>query len=164
MDDYVSKPVDLEALKAILAHWAQDPSDLGPSPNGSVNNDEPIVSDREPTIDRARLADLRELEAPDGSRLLTVVIGAFVSQGPGRVAALRRAVEAEDRGLLRDVAHALKGASANIGARRLALLCGEVGAAAVMVRPHEWAGLVDAVEEEFKTVKKALAYVSLSLP
>ena len=164
MDDYVSKPVDLEALKAILTHWAQDPSDPGPSPNGSVNIGEPIVSDREPSIDRARLADLRELEAPDGSRLLTVVIGAFVSQGPERVAALRRAVEAEDRDLLRDAAHELKGASANIGARQLALLCGEVGTAAVTVGPHEWSGLVDAVEEEFKTVKKALAYVSLSLP
>jgi CheY-like chemotaxis protein len=162
MDDYVSKPVDLAALEVVLMHWIGDAFDSEPA-DGSGSDDGESATDREPSIDKARLAYLRKLEAPDGSRLLTVLIDTFVSHGADRLTALRRAAETEDHDQLREVAHELKGASANIGARRLARLCGELEKVAVPASSPRWRERVDALKEEYETVKKELAYLALSM-
>jgi two-component system, sensor histidine kinase and response regulator len=160
----VSKPVDLGALEAVLARWVPNATGVAPASDSSVNDDGEIAPDGEPSFDQAMLANLARLEAPDGSRLLTVLIGTFVSQGADRLAALRQAAEAGDRNRLREIAHELRGASANLGARRLARGCGELEQVAIPAGLPQWREQVAAIEEEFENVKKELAYVSLALP
>ena len=134
MDDYISKPVDLEALEKALARWvpeaAGSSSDSEADP-ASDNGSAPVTAGhRESPIDEGRLAHLRQLEGPDGSSLLPSVIDSFVGRSADLLEAIRRAVDTGDADLLRNTAHELKGASANIGANHVATVCGELEVAA----------------------------------
>ena len=134
MDDYISKPVDLEALEKALARWipqaAGSSSDAEPDA-ASDNGWGPVTGgQRESPIDAARLAHLRRLEGPDGSSLLPSVIDSFVARSADLLEAIRRAVDTGDADLLRNTTHELKGASANVGANHVAATCGELEVAA----------------------------------
>ncbi|HWJ53526.1 MAG TPA: response regulator [Propionibacteriaceae bacterium] len=134
MDDYISKPVDLGALEKALARWVTEAVD-----SSSNSETDPVSDDRsapetaghrDPPIDVSRLAHLKRLEGPDGSSLLPLVIDSFVGRSADLLEAASRAVDTGDADLLRSTAHELKGASANIGAKHVATVCGELEVAA----------------------------------
>jgi two-component system sensor histidine kinase/response regulator len=158
MDAYISKPVDLGALEVMLDEWAGAPVeplqavDLHPKANPAVLADEPI--------DHSRLADLRELESPDGSSLLESMIASFISRGVERLGALRRALRAADHKALADAAHELKGSAGTIGAVRVAELCRQLeNSARVGVLPAS--ELVDELEVELGRANRTLLDLNL---
>jgi CheY-like chemotaxis protein len=114
MDDYVSKPLRAEALEAVLARW------VAPS-----NGDEPDALDLE-TLERLRT----ELAGLGRGAGVDPLIRQFLDTMPGRVDAIAAAAERGDSGEIDREAHGLKGASATMGAVRLATVCAALEQAA----------------------------------
>ncbi len=143
MDDYISKPVRLEDLAAALNCWTANRPDragatpapdnsrpakparvetapLGPAhprqtdsaPEESSTQSAPAT----PVLDPDMTERLQELAASLGPSVLTELYEVFQTSAVESIAALRRAVCEQDPAALRNTAHALKGASANIGA------------------------------------------------
>ncbi len=151
MDDYVPKPVEFPALAAVLEKWVgaalppfedvqQDSNRVaeGRADNadltlrlldGIPNEREGDVAemaeqpDEDDVIERDRLADLMELEAPDGSSLLATMVDAYRRRSIERAATLRAAVVSGNRDEVAAAAHELKGAAGTIGASHVAEVC-----------------------------------------
>jgi signal transduction histidine kinase/CheY-like chemotaxis protein/HPt (histidine-containing phosphotransfer) domain-containing protein len=114
MDDYLSKPVKLDQLSAMLDRWiTRNPREDGRDPG-------------EESIDDQVLADLRQLSDTDD--LFPTVIATFLEETPGRLMAMRMGLQREDGKELARIAHQLSGSSGNLGARRMRRLCAELEA------------------------------------
>jgi two-component system, sensor histidine kinase and response regulator len=155
MDDYISKPVRLEDLDAALVRW-------GPSSKGAVPSappaPEPPAADLRGTLalDPAVTARLREL-APNDPSVLQEIYDAFLSSGAEYLAGIRASAEKNDGAGLRETAHAMKGASANIGAHQLAEICRQLEDLGNRGRANEAPGTVERLAQEFARVRSDIA-------
>ncbi|MGD9641605.1 MAG: response regulator [Elusimicrobiales bacterium] len=98
MDAYIPKPVRLELMAETLKRW-------------------------DARLDAFVIAELKDLAGPDNKAFMAELAGTYLKDLPGRLAAIRAAIEARDAEALRQAAHALKGSSGNIGAQRLQKVC-----------------------------------------
>lgn len=80
----------------------------------------------EPIVDPEVVERLRSLGEDEGRPFLVTMIEVFLQEATGHLAALRAAVAARDAQRLWRAAHALRGACGNVGATRLAAICGEL--------------------------------------
>ena len=118
MDDYVSKPVDRERLRATLLRW------LPPAAERAV---EPVES---PEAESAREAaaratfDLRQLTAVvgDDHAVIRRYLDLFASTTTVLLADIGSGVRERERDTVHRLAHTLKGACGNVGAREMAAL------------------------------------------
>jgi PAS domain S-box-containing protein len=144
MDDYLSKPVPREALASTLRKWIATPGTPPPVETASTPSALPASH------------PLRVLEAHAGPRALAEVIDVFLQTIPRRLDDLRQAHARADVDSIRALAHSLKGASAQIGARGMADLCVQIEA---VVRGGE----VTALGELLTALESDYAVVSASL-
>jgi two-component system sensor histidine kinase/response regulator len=109
MDDYISKPVQLADLKAVLGR--NEPKETG------------VAAPTETHLDSEIVAGLRELSAPGEPSVLVEIVELFEESAVSALASLESACDTKNlaRGL--QVAHAFKGSSGNVGASQLAVLC-----------------------------------------
>ncbi len=126
MDDFLSKPVKMEALEAVLAQWVK-PVDLSNREATQLHLEEGTTERSEgpsttSPLDTETFEGLRELSGEDPS-FLVEVIQQFLKDGPRHVAAIRHAVEQEDAEALVKAAHGFKGSCRNMGAQPLGDLC-----------------------------------------
>ncbi len=160
MDDYVSKPVNFEALEVTLARWTGRP-DAGhgsaPAPVPAATTD---VLWSVATLDGTRLADLADLRGADGSSMLDVIVETFLERSTNRLQALRQATSAGDALELSEAAHELKGTSATIGADRVAELCGIFERAARQHGAVPAPAALDRLAVELDRAAEALAQLS----
>ena len=143
MDDYVVKPIDPDALAAVLDRWA--PAD---QPEGGTRARLTLVADGG-HIDAEQIEGLAELRTPDGGSLLTTFIASFTRRADDRLAALRACVARGDDEALALAAHELKGSAATIGAVGVAALCAELedgGCRVLDTRP----GLLEELAAELR--------------
>jgi HPt (histidine-containing phosphotransfer) domain-containing protein len=110
-DDYLTKPVNTTALFAALDRTRKMKRETerteGPGLTPDVGS-EPVME--------VALA----LQRMDGDReLLEEIARLFADEWPKNAAEIEAALNAEDVTLLEGLAHGLKGASANVGAKRL---------------------------------------------
>jgi len=120
MDDYVSKPLDVDRLTAALARYEpaqvprlpalDDRTPASPSPAAGEEREKALVE---------RLHLLRSRLPPDA---FGRICQQFISTMPELIARLRAAVVAEDTDAVLGLAHTLKGAAATFGAARLSTL------------------------------------------
>ena len=89
------------------------------------------------------------------------LIELFLSEAPGRVRGLAAGLEAGDFDEVFALAHALKGASANLWANSLRDLLAELEAAARRSDLESARGLMARVEEEYGAVERFLGEVKL---
>ena len=118
MDDYLAKPLRREDLKAVLARW---------QPVRADSSGERLVSppeERADAVDPAVLTDLRQLD--DTGELVTTLITHFLDETPRLQEQMQAALLRNDATAFADAAHKLKGSSANVGARRMQQLCGDL--------------------------------------
>ena len=127
MDDYLTKPVHLEALIEMLARWL--PAEAGDVHAGGPSIPEPPRPDRVETanepgavevLNRTILERLRALAQATSPALFAQVVDAFLADASVHVAALQDAAARHERERLGRTAHALRGASLNIGATGMA--------------------------------------------
>ena len=110
MDDYLTKPLDFGAVRAVLEHAASNVAAQQPSPAPK-----PKAAPAAAMMDWSRLSELREYDTPEGE-IVKGAIGSFIEQAPAKLQILRTSVGAGDLDALRASAHALKGVAMNIGA------------------------------------------------
>ena len=169
MDDYVSKPIDVEALQGALRRWVrpgavvrrptQPAQPAQPAQPGTSRA--PAVADVPPVLDRSRLADMGALQTSEGSSLLISVVRAFIGRSNDRLVAMRRATTAGNLDDLEAAAHELRGASGTVGAGRVEALCDELELSGREGAPAPRPGLLDELEVELADAADQLtAFVS----
>jgi signal transduction histidine kinase/ligand-binding sensor domain-containing protein/CheY-like chemotaxis protein len=141
MDDYIAKPIRAASLESALKRCRQI----------DMVSDEQTMDASEDDLISDRLSMLRE-EA--GADLVGELIGIYIEDTLPRIAALREAVEQTDANVVREMAHALKGSSANMGASRLAGLCSELEKLGREGRVEGAAALVTRLETEFERTRQ----------
>jgi signal transduction histidine kinase/DNA-binding response OmpR family regulator/HPt (histidine-containing phosphotransfer) domain-containing protein len=116
MDDYISKPIDLPTLEAVVARWLPDTSAAGARSEGA-----PVRwRESDTVLDPGRLAGLAETLGVDGIEELAT---AFSDSAQSSLRKMQAAARAEDEPELRRLAHRLGGAAATVGARRMTAIC-----------------------------------------
>ncbi|MFA5059152.1 MAG: Hpt domain-containing protein [Candidatus Omnitrophota bacterium] len=70
------------------------------------------------------IIDLNEVleRVQDDKELLLELIGIFLGDCPAKLSAMKMAAEKKDFGQIKDLAHSLKGASANISAKKISAI------------------------------------------
>ena len=151
MDDYLSKPVKSNDLAEALKRWTG-----GPAPAGTALEEETEVSSSpEEAVDPNMLDSLRDLSGDDED-LLSELIDLFLGEAPAQLAVLREALERDDATSIKRGAHALKGSSANMGARRMAGILDQLQQAGSSKDLGRAPALFSSLEGEFCRVREAL--------
>ena len=142
MDDYLSKPIEVLALRAVLEKGGR--ADTAPQA-------QPVAC----AIDWRRIDSLKPFDT-DGS-MVSGAIASFLADAPGRIRAIRDAHLAGDADGLAAAAHALKGAAANIGAARVQELSQGIESLAREGRPQDARKAIDGLEKSLAEARAALA-------
>jgi PAS domain S-box-containing protein len=149
MDDYLSKPVEVKTLAAILTQWNQ------PQTKHSTLPAPPPVK-RPATLDKRRLAELRELQIPGGPDVLAGIIEAFLKNATVRLPELQQALRQNHLEKVKELAHMLKGGSGTLGAVQMAELCKQLEAKGYAGDLSQTQALWQALAAEFARVRSAL--------
>lgn len=121
MDDYLSKPVQIEQLQQILRRWI---SDVTP-PLESKPKETVMSQTSTDALDRSVLEKLKFLQ-DDEHDYLGELITTYLQSAPQLLDALRAALANQDAPAAHKAAHTLKGSSASLGATILAAQCKEL--------------------------------------
>ncbi len=158
MDDHLGKPVQLQALIETLERWLPPGARLGVSEFGPQAPTWPVgPAPPAGSLDRATIEKLRTLARATTPGLLAQVLES--TDATTRLAALADAATRNDAVSLRQTAHALRGASLNVGAttmaevsRRIEVVeeAGDLVGAAVLP-------LLAQLEREFQRIKAEIA-------
>ena len=108
------------------------------------------------SLDLIVIANLRKLEAASGRAIIAQLLASFSTVTPSRLAALRAAIATGDAYAINMEAHTLKGSSANMGARRMARLCGDLEMLSQTDDLTHAASILVYIEIEFACVRMAL--------
>ena len=141
MNDYISKPVNVGKLEEIVTKWASLKEEKDPHM--------PAIT---PSLDRAALDAIRELD-PDGrGGFLRELIDTFLSDASSRIEAMNSAIERRDGTTLWQLAHAFKSSSGNLGVIRIEMLSRELEELGQSVDFVNAQIRVDALREELASV------------
>ncbi len=181
MDDYLSKPVMPEDLAEIIDKWAcapaasaaigvqPPPGSAGTNPangtNGAneTNGRKEINQSRDAdrlaaaVVDEAVLAELREYQKPGEADFLTELIGVFKDDLVVRLNQMRAGLNATDGLQVSRAAHALKGASGELGAHRMREICSRLEMSTADGSTATALLMVPELEAEAERVNAALA-------
>jgi PAS domain S-box-containing protein len=130
MDDFLTKPIDRDALAGALRRAAAA-LQTGELPVGDANNltkpaNEGGARAHLPILDPSTIETFRSLRVPGEPDPVAELLDLLLTDLPLRQEAIRSAVARQDVSALKAAAHTLKGSSNNIGGRRLAALCEEL--------------------------------------
>ncbi len=162
MNDYLSKPFTLEQLGALVKRWMTLDVEVKQQAQRAAaaaraSSVEHTRGAHLASLDQKILDGIRALHRDGKEEILPRIVGMYLKNSPKLLEKLQEAASTGNNDLLRNAAHSLKSASANLGASRLAQLCGELealgrdGGVAQAVVP------LGIVEFEFEAVCNALA-------
>ena len=115
MDDFLTKPLEPKKLEQALTSLVLAGVKEDDRTDQDANTDLPL-------LDPARLEALRDMGA-DASRLVERVVASYTSSVDASLENLRAVALAGDGSGLAQIAHRLRGSSANLGAVRVSELC-----------------------------------------
>nr|WP_052324773.1 response regulator [Hassalia byssoidea] len=162
MNDYISKPIRVEALIQSLENYKRlRQSDFTSAIETSDVNQEKLALRQEivsqdvtPAIDAETFQGLKQMTG-NNAEMMAEIIDSYLEDAPQRLSAIASAVEQKDAALLRSTAHSLRSLSVTIGAMPLAQLCSQLEA---MGRAETISAstLVLQLEKEYQRVEAAL--------
>lgn len=116
MNDYVSKPVSISELVALMEKY------LLPQIS-NLNSIQAHVELSEPVLDQSVLDQLSELQDSLSENIVEELLKVFIDTTPGHIGILETACRNQQLKNAQNVAHSLKSGSANIGAMRISKIC-----------------------------------------
>jgi HPt (histidine-containing phosphotransfer) domain-containing protein len=181
MDDYLAKPVTRAELERCLHRWCRPrtdgtgaggradtggeaaapttPTDVTDGAVGAVAHDVPAANEAPAAaavsagvLDLDVLGELRLVLGDETERL----VGVFLEDVPQQIIKLEAAALGPDYAVMREVAHSLKSASANLGAMALSAAAKRVELGARMQTLDRPAVAVALVASEFERAREAL--------
>ena len=162
MNDYVSKPVRVEALVKALENSKPDEENAQPVEAAAIGSEAGQMgnaSANHAELDQAALDMLLEVIGGE-KELLIELIDSFLQEAPPLLNTMREALENEDSGGLRMTAHTLKSSGNDFGAVEFARLCQDLEDLARDGRLEQSATLVEQIEKEYGRVQNALLAVT----
>ena len=154
MDDYLTKPLQPDLLKATLRLYV-----LGHPPA----RPEAAVAVEEPVLDPSRLEALRDMGAEAGE-LVERIVSTFIGTAEESLAGVRRAVRAADHAEIARLTHKLRGSAANLGAVQVSALCRDLEEHALEVTTADEDQLLAALERSLKVTIVVLRRQIFSIP
>jgi signal transduction histidine kinase/DNA-binding response OmpR family regulator len=154
MDDYLAKPFTLDQMRAMLTTW------LGPRERPAQREHLSLVTQAAAApdpIDEQVLASLGRLQTEGRPDIVQHLIELFFKGGSDLLMDLDSGAATGDAALLYRASHALKSASANLGAIALSAHCQELEALSKSGTVTEAARLVKAIREDYRTVEARLS-------
>jgi CheY-like chemotaxis protein/HPt (histidine-containing phosphotransfer) domain-containing protein len=157
MDDYLGKPFRMQDLSRMMEKWRVRISalDSAASSQGFQSYSGPPENVTENYLDRNSLDNIRSL-GPNGPRMLSTVIGIYLNDSPILIDRLNETFDAADVEGVVKAAHALKSASAGLGATTLAVMCKQVEDSARGNSMDGAGTLISRIRLEYGRVKEAL--------
>ncbi len=124
MDDYISKPIALQALAGMLEKWLPNEETTDRRPETNDSKPESPVSGLPSEVSTLPIWDRAGMVARlmDDEGLARAIMQCFLEDIPKQIARLKEAVDAGNAATAELVAHTIKGASANTGAEPLRVL------------------------------------------
>ncbi len=153
MDEYLSKPVDIDELKEVLGQWILF-KELGDSGTLSPSHSQGDAESHVP-VDLSMLKTFSEGDIDMEKSLIHV----FVEQSDKNIKTLSEYRAQSDVQAWQDAAHMLKGGAGGIGAKLLAELCNEGQHFTGNVT--EQAALFEKINAEYIRVKEYLGKIEL---
>jgi PAS domain S-box-containing protein len=151
MNDYLTKPLHLHDLEAILQRALLRISPTTPSPEPTAAS-EPEAE----ALDRTIINGLKELREPGQPDPLRELIELFLKDAQPRLQQMEAAASAGDLPRLATATHTLKGSASNLGARRLAALCAALEKQSKAGDASQSSQTLAEVTAEFTTVRELL--------
>jgi len=145
MNGYLSKPIYIQQLKAVLEEARAEPT--APS-----------------VLDPARVAALRELSEPGKPGLLEELVALFRADAPKQLGALWRVITDGDAYALREAAHRFRSSLDNLGARHMSELCERIEALGREGSADGAAALMAELDREYERVRWALDQLREPVP
>ncbi len=138
MNHYLAKPVDPEQLREALSRWVH-------------------AAPFAPALGRDRFDEPSLVRRLMGNRVLAgKIVAGFLVDVPAKLHSLKAALERKDSATVRLLAHAVKGASANVSANSLRALAAEIERAGAADDLGAGSALVPRLEQEFELLSAAL--------
>lgn len=160
MNDYLSKPYTSEQLAQVLAKFL-DAEDHGARLHAAKTASQTIRTSppqsEDAVLDPKVLHQLLELQSSGTPDLVQRVIRTYLDSSEDLVATMSQAVQEADHDGIRKTAHALKSASANVGALQFAELCKKLEAAGQAQDLATASELWEQFQPEYKRVFEALS-------
>ncbi len=157
MDDHLSKPFLMSELSSMLEKWSNKKPALDSTGGTEVPGQEsgPPEIVNEDYLDRKSLDKIKSL-GPNGPKMLCAVISIYLNDSPVLIERLVQSLNAGDADGVAQAAHALKSASANLGAMSLAEVCRQVEDIARGNSVHGCNSLISDIRLEYGKAKEAL--------
>jgi CheY-like chemotaxis protein len=159
MNDYLSKPYTSEQLARVLGKYLSA-GDKNSTPNAgklvAENIHTPPSQPDNPIIDPKVLDQLLNLQKSGTPDLVQRVMQTYIDSSDDLVATLYQAMENADPDCICRTAHALKSASANVGALNLAKLCKKIETAGRAQDLESASELWQQFQPEYERVIQAL--------
>ena len=168
MNDYLSKPFNIDQLKIVLEKYIPS-SAVGAGVKTALQRQQ-ISADSFPTgenddivnvLDKNVLDEYKLLDEPGKESFLSTMIGLFLKNSPDLISSLQTSLESWDIKGMHRTAHSLKSNAAMLGAMEFAELCksleyksrGNNGTANI------YSGLISDIRTEYQRVERALIRV-----
>jgi signal transduction histidine kinase/DNA-binding response OmpR family regulator/HPt (histidine-containing phosphotransfer) domain-containing protein len=158
MDDYLGKPFTLDKLGSVLRRWLTPASAADPAPEPAPEIAATMAPEPSPrgAIDPKALDQIRALERPGAPSMLGKVIQVYLATTPKLLTAMREGMVERNGEAVRQAAHSLKSASANLGATELAEMCRVVERQARAGGCPDAGAEIAALESAFQQVRSEL--------
>lgn len=156
MDDYLTKPVQMDALAAALERWLPAHSNGRAKPSVDAL---PLSKPRPGSVhlDREILETLLHLETAAPSGTINGLVRTFLEDTGTLVSNLNEWIAVGDYIQVRHAAHSIYGTASSFGAQKLALIAREMESSAQEDNARDTRAKLPALQDEFEWVKSELA-------
>lgn len=155
MNDYLTKPLNVELLEITLKKWIQS-TDAG-TPVTETN----ALADN--IINIETIQRLKKLQKPGRPDLVSNLINLFFQSADESIIQIKFAIANKDWQLLTSVSHSLKSSSANLGATRFSEICSQLEMAIQNnLQETEISSLYSSLEKEHLLVRNKLKEFKIS--